>query len=98
VSSPVVDPPPRREPPPPTSWLAPAIFATLCLFPPTGVVGVYFAAQVRSLWAVGQRREAARCARMARVWTLVSLALWVVFSVIVVATGRAGRLLEAGVL
>lgn len=89
---------PRREPRPPSSWLAPAVFATLCLFPPTGVVALYFAAQVSSLWAVGERRQAARCARLARIWSLTSLALWVVFSVILVATGRAGRLLEAGVL
>ena len=82
----------------PSSWLAPAIVATLCCLSPTGVVAVYFAAQVSTRWGSGDRRGAARCARMARTWVLVSLVLWAVTLAILVATGRAGRFLEAGVL
>ncbi|MBP7971439.1 MAG: CD225/dispanin family protein [Candidatus Nanopelagicales bacterium] len=89
-----VEPGPRVA----SSWLAPAVVATLCLFPPTGVVAVYFAAQVRPLWAAGDRRAANTAARRARAWTLLSIFLWVVFMAILVATGRLGRLLEAGVV
>ncbi|NQU36407.1 MAG: CD225/dispanin family protein [Actinobacteria bacterium] len=82
----------------PSSWLAPAIVATLCCFSPTGVVAVYFAAQVSARWSNGDRKSALRCARIARTWVFVSIVLWVLVMVILVATGRAGRFLEAGVL
>lgn len=82
----------------PSSWLAPSIVATLCCFSPTGVVAVYFAAQVSTRWSLGDRKSALRCARIARTWVFVSIVLWVVAMVILVATGRAGRFLEAGVL
>jgi|GEM_PF-1403721 len=82
----------------PSSWLAPSIVATLCCFSPTGVVAVYFAAQVSSRWSLGDRKSALRCARIARTWVFVSIVLWVVAMVILVATGRFGRFLEAGVL
>lgn len=81
-----------------SSWLVPAVVATLCLFSPTGVVAVYFAAQVRPYWTVGDRRAANTAARRARAWTLLSIFLWAVFMAILVATGRLGRLLEAGVI
>ena len=83
---------------PPGSWIAPAVFATLCLFPLTGVVAVYHAAQVRPLWTGGDGRGALTASRRARAWTLLSILLWLVLTSILVATGRMGRLLEAGVL
>ena len=82
----------------PSSWLAPSIVATLCCFSPTGVVAVYFAAQVATRWSLGDRKSALRCARIARTWVLVSIVLWAVAMVILIATGRVGRFLEAGVL
>jgi hypothetical protein len=82
----------------PSSWLAPSIVATLCCFSPTGVVAVYFASQVSTRWSLGDRKSALRCARIARTWVLISIVLWVVVMVILVATGRVGRFLEAGVL
>jgi len=96
------DPSPQRRPGaairPPSSWIAPAVLATLCLFPLTGVVAVYQAAQVRALWNGGDRRGALTASRRARTWTLISVLLWVIATSILVATGRMGRLLEAGVL
>lgn len=82
----------------PSSWLAPSIVATLCCFSPTGVVALYFAAQVSIRWSHGDRRSALRCARIARAWVLVSIVLWTVTMAILIGTGRAGRFLEAGVL
>jgi hypothetical protein len=82
----------------PSSWLAPSIVATLCCFSPTGVVALYFAAQVSIRWSHGDRRSALRCARIARAWVLVSVVLWIVTMAILIGTGRAGRFLEAGVL
>lgn len=84
--------------PVPNSWLAPAVVAALCCFPITGVAAVYFAAQVNVLWAAGDRRGALTAARRARGWTLLSVTLWIVVTIVLVATGRMGRLLESGVL
>ena len=82
----------------PSSWLAPAIVVTLCCFSPTGIVAVYYAAQVSVNWRIGDRREAGRCARLARRWVWVSVLLWALVTLVLIATGRFGRLLEAGVL
>lgn len=84
--------------PTPSSWLAPAVVVTLCCFSPTGIVALYFAAQVRPNWLNGDRREALRCARLARRWVWVSVFLWAAVTLVLIATGRLGRLLEAGVL
>lgn len=79
----------------PNTWLAPAILVTVCCFAPTGVVAVYFAAQVSLLWQRDERARALRNARQARTWVWVSVLLWFVAMVIVVSSGRAGRLWEA---
>lgn len=92
----VISGPAKR--PGPNSWLAPAVVATLCCFAPTGIVALYFAAQVNLLWDNGDRQAAATRARQARTWVLVSVVLWVVAMVILVTTGRFGRLLEAGLI
>jgi len=83
---------------PPSSWLAPAVLVSLCCFPLTGVAALYFAAQVDARWSLGDRRGAVLAARRARSWTVVSFGLWVIMAVVMVATGRAGRLLNSGVL
>lgn len=82
----------------PSSWLAPAVVTTLCCFSPTGIVAVYYAAQVNAYWLGGQRREAARCARLARRWVWLSVFLWAAGTLVLIATGRLGKFLEAGVL
>ena len=83
---------------PPSSWIAPAVLVTLCCFSPTGIVAVYYAAAVRPYWVSGNRRLAVRNARLARRWVWVSVLLWAVVTLVLIATGRLGRLLEAGVL
>ena len=82
----------------PNSWLAPAIVATLCCFAPTGMVALFFASRVGVYWELGDRSTATAKARAARAWVLISFALWIVTMTFLVATGRAGRFLEAGVL
>ncbi|MCB0916392.1 MAG: CD225/dispanin family protein [Actinobacteria bacterium] len=73
--------------PPPNSWLIPAIVATLCFFPLTGVVAVYFAGGVRARAENGDMAGADRAARRARLWTLISFALFIVVVAAMVATG-----------
>ncbi|MDP3971900.1 MAG: CD225/dispanin family protein [Candidatus Nanopelagicales bacterium] len=90
--------PPSALPEPPTSWLAPAVLSALCCFPLTGVAALYFAAQVDVRWSLGDRRGAVLSARRARSWTIISFVLWVIMLVVMVGTGRAGRLLNSGVL
>ena len=82
----------------PSSWIAPAIVATLCFFAPTGVVAVYFAAQVNSYWNSGDQAGAVTASKRARSWVLITLLAWVLFTVFMVATGRMGALFESGVL
>lgn len=87
-----------RPRPGPNTWLAPAVVVTLCCFSPTGVVAVYFASQVRTLWERDEREAALQKASRARLWVFLSIVLWAVAMVILVATGRAGRLWEAGLI
>lgn len=82
----------------PTNWLAPAVVTALCCFSPTGIVAVYYAAQVNVNWMGGHRKEALRCARLARRWVWLSVFLWAAATLVLIATGRLGRFLEAGVL
>lgn len=84
--------------PGPNTWLVPAVIATLCCFAPTGVIAVFFAARVGVLWDRGEFAAARDTARVARLWVVVSIVLWAVALVILVASGRAGRLLESGLL
>ncbi len=82
----------------PNSWLVPAVVATLCCFPITGVVAVYFASRVDILWDRGEDAAAYSAARKARAFVLFSLVLWAVATLVLAATGRLGRLFEVGVL
>jgi hypothetical protein len=91
-----VAPPRMPGPAAPSSFLAPAVLTALCCFPITGVVAVYFASRVGAYWEVGDRKAAANCARKARIWVWLSVLLWVIGTIILIATGRAGRLLESG--
>lgn len=82
----------------PASWLAPAIVSTLCCFAPTGVVALYFAAQVGAYWNAGNQVAAIAAAKRARRWVIISMLFWVVAMVFLVATGRMGALFESGIV
>jgi len=82
----------------PNSWLAPAVLVTLCCFPPTGVAAIYFAARVGVLWELGEDQAAQLSAKRAKTLCLLSLALWVLATLVLAGTGRMGRLLESGAL
>lgn len=84
--------------PAPSSWLVPAVIATVCCFSPTGLIAVYYASRVGAAWSYGDTRAAWRYSELARRWVWISVLLWAVFLFILVATGRMGRLLEAGVV
>lgn len=82
----------------PASWLAPAIVATLCCFSPTGVVAVYYSAQVNTYWNLGNSQAAAVASKKARRWVIISVLLWVIAMIFLIATGRMGALFESGAL
>jgi hypothetical protein len=74
---------------PPNNYLVPAILATIFCCLPFGIVGIVFAAQVNSKWAVGDVAGANESAAKAKLWTWVSvgvslagLALWLLLVVI----------------
>lgn len=73
--------------PPPNSWLVPAVVTTLLCFPITGVIAVYFAAQVRARWENNDNAGAHRAARRARLWTLVGVALYLGVVALLVGSG-----------
>jgi hypothetical protein len=64
--------------PPPNNFLVPAILATIFCCLPAGVVGIVFAAQVNSKWAVGDVAGAQSAAAKARTWTFVSVGVGLV--------------------
>lgn len=72
---------------PPNSWLVPAVVSTLLCFPITGVIGVYFAAQVRVRWDLGDLDGADVAARRARLWTLLGFVIFLLLTAAMVATG-----------
>lgn len=73
--------------PPPNSWLVPAVVTTLCCFPVTGVIAVFYAAQVRARWDNGDVAGAHLAARRARALTLLGFALFLLAVAVLVATG-----------
>lgn len=72
---------------PPSSWLVPAVLSTLCLFPITGVVAVYYAAQVRLRWDNGDFEGAEMAARRARLWTMIAVVVFLSMVALLVGTG-----------
>lgn len=82
----------------PASWLAPAIVSTICCFAPTGVVALYFAAQVNAFWNSGNQAAAVKASKRARTWLIVTILLWALAMVFLIATGRMGALFESGVV
>lgn len=62
---------------PPSSWLIPAIVTTLCCMPITGVIAVYYAAQVRTRWDYDDPAGASSAASAARFWVLLGFVIYV---------------------
>ncbi len=60
------------------TWLWQSIVATVLCCLPAGVVGIVFAAQANSAKNVGDVATAREKARIARIWTLVSVGIGVV--------------------
>lgn len=72
---------------PPSSWLIPAVVTTLCCMPITGVIALYFASQVRVRWDYGDALAATKAANSARLWVLISFALFIVALAFGLGTG-----------
>lgn len=72
---------------PPSSWLAPAVVTTLCCMPITGVIAMYYASQVRVRWDYGDALGATKAASNARLWVLISFALFIVALALGIGTG-----------
>lgn len=79
---------------PPGSWLVPAVITTLCCFPITGVVAVYWAAQVRTRWALGDAAGAHRASRRARLWVLVGFVIYLAAVAVMIGTGSASTFID----
>jgi hypothetical protein len=65
--------------PKPNNWLVPAILVTLFCCNWLGIVGVVYAARVDTKYNHGDYAGATEDARQARLWTLIPLAIGVVF-------------------
>ncbi|MEA5128830.1 MAG: CD225/dispanin family protein [Proteiniphilum sp.] len=81
----------------PRNWLWQSILATLFCCIPFGVVGIIYAAKVDSLYFNGKYEESERMSRKARMWTLASVGaalLYVIFWIILFATGNLPEYME----
>jgi Interferon-induced transmembrane protein len=98
-------PPPPGAPPPygnPQAWpgaaapaiqtyLVPAILVTLFCFLPTGIAAIVFASQVNSKRSVGDYAGAMHASKQARLWTIISLVVGLVFiAFFIIITAAAG--------
>lgn len=72
---------------PPSSWVVPAFLVTLLCFPLTGALGLYFAAQVRPRWDLGDYPGSIRAAKMARLWVVLTFVMAAVLLALGIATG-----------
>lgn len=59
-----------------------AILVTLFCFLPTGIAAIVFASQVNTKLAAGDRAGAVEASNKAKMWSLISVAVGVVFLVI----------------
>jgi hypothetical protein len=66
-------------PPKPNNWLVPAILVTILCCNLLGVIGVVYAARVDTKYVHGDYAGAADDARQARLWTLIPVAVGVLF-------------------
>lgn len=72
---------------PPSSWVVPAFLVTLLCFPLTGVLGMYYAAQVRPRWDLGDFAGSVKAAKLARLWIVLTFVLFGVLLTLGIATG-----------
>jgi hypothetical protein len=67
-----------------------AILATVFCFLPTGIVAIVFASQVSSKLAAGDRAGAVEASNKAKVWTIVSVVVGVLFVIALFAVASSG--------
>lgn len=72
----------------------PAFVSALCCFPITGVVAVYYAAQVRLRWDNGDYDGAELAARRARLWTVIAVVAFLGLVALGVGTGSMFSFVE----
>ena len=58
----------------PKTWLVEAMLLSVCFCVPFGIVALYYAAKVESLYLTGAYAQAAACSRKARKWVLWGMA------------------------
>jgi len=71
------------------TYLVPAILVTLFCFLPTGIAAIVYASQVNSKRSIGDYDGAMRASKQARMWTIISLAVGLVFLVIIIIATAA---------
>lgn len=74
------------------TYLVPAILVTLFCFLPTGIAAIVFASQVNSKRGVGDYAGAMHASKQARMWTIISLVVGLVFIAffIIIAAASGG--------
>lgn len=77
------------------NYLVPAVILTLCCCQPVAIVALVFAAQVNSKRDRGDIAGARDSSRKARLWLMISVALWVVGVGVAIAFGFLGVILAA---
>ena len=71
------DIPPMR----PNNWLWQSIVVTILCCSPLAIVGIVYAARVNGLYDSGRFDEAKKAAKIAKIWTLVALALGIIYMI-----------------
>ena len=77
----------------PDNWLVWSILTTVLCCLPLGVVAIIYAARVDNLWNSGQREEAVKAAKNAKLFTLISLGVGVLSYIIGFAFGLFSALM-----
>ncbi|MBP3714214.1 MAG: CD225/dispanin family protein [Phocaeicola sp.] len=70
---------------PPSTWLITAILTTIFCCMPFGLAGVVYAARVEPYFLAGKYTEAEMASRNAKKWTLIGIAIAVVWWILYVA-------------
>lgn len=88
--------PPEYDIPPlkPNNWLWQSIVATILCCMPFGVAGIIYAVKVDSFYYAGRYADAERMSQKARMWTLISAAIALVYCIIWTSMLLTGNLPE----
>lgn len=96
--------PPTQEPPldgipplKPSNWLWQSILATIFCCLPLGIVGLIYATKVDSLYFKGSYEESEQMAQKAKMWTLISVGvglLYLIVWIIMLVTGNLPEYME----